>query len=251
MTMKQTMVGLLMLVASSGAVAQVPHTISYQAMATRNGAPLQGSHQVTVRWYDGVAATEARFEEYYDADFVDGVVSLQLGEQRGLPMELLTEGTVYLGIQVDADEEMFPRTALTSVPYALNAEHAATATALDREVSGVVTSVNEVAGNVRLVGDENTRITKNGNTLTISATPPSRPLVNGVVTPDGRSSTFTVASPAPLTLRSRITAVVISQSGESIGCCVSKIDEMAGTFTITTAAILLPTERIHWFLLSE
>lgn len=251
MTTKLTAIVTLMLMASGVVMAQLPQTISYQALATRNGEALQGVHHVTVRWYDAVAATTVRFEEQYDAEFVGGVVALNLGLQNGLPLDLLAEGTVYLGLSIDGDEELFPRTALTSVPYALNALHAETATSLDREVSGVVTSVNEVAGNVRLIGDASTRVTKNGNVITISASPPSHALVNGVVTPDGRSSTFTVASPSPLTLRSRITAVVISQSGESIGCCVSKIDEMAGTFTITTAAILLPTERIHWFLLSE
>ncbi|CAN5568468.1 hypothetical protein BH10BAC6_BH10BAC6_13810 [soil metagenome] len=251
MTTKQSMVVVFMLIACNCAMAQLPQTISFQAYATRDGEVLHGSHRVTVRWYEGVAVAVVRFEEYYDAEFISGVVALSLGSQSGLPLDLLAGGTVYLGISVDGEEEMMPRTALASVPYALNASHAETATALDREVSGVVTSVNEVAGNVRLIGDASTRVTKNGNTITISASPPSQPLVNGVVTPDGRSSTFTVTAPKTLSARTRITAVVIAQSGESIGCCVSKIDEMAGTFSITTAAILLPTERIHWFLLSE
>jgi hypothetical protein len=157
---------------------------------------------------------------------------------------------VYLGITIDDDDELSPRTALTVVPYALNAMHAETAVALDREVTGVVTSVNEVAGNVRIMGDATTRVTKTGNVITISSLASKQP-ISGSVTPDGRSSTFLVRPNTTLTSSSRITATVVTPTGESIGCSVVSIDPSANTFTIRTAAVLLPSERLYWFLLQE
>lgn len=248
--MTNSVIVALMLTASVVATAQLPQTISFQAVATRNGVPVRGMHHVVLHWYASPTSPDVLFEEWYDASFMDGLVDLRLGEQNGLPLDLLATGTVYIGITIDDDSEMVPRTALTTVPFALFAQHAETATALDRDVSGVVTSINEVAGSVRFVGDATTRVTTSGNVITISS-PPSRSFANGVVTPDGHSCTFVVRPSITITPTTRFGATVITPTGESIGCTVRSVDPMANAFTIVTAAVLLPTERIHWFLLSE
>src|SRR5206468_924397 len=97
--------------------------------------------------------------------------------------------TYWLGVSVDGGAEMTPRTSLTSVPYALHAEVADRAAFIDANAKGVVTSINELDGPIRIIGDSTTKVSMSGNVLTISALP------DGIQTIKNTDGTISIASP--------------------------------------------------------
>ena len=69
---------------------------------------------------------------------VNGIYSVPLGADGSLTTPMLTAGTLWLGLQVNADGEMSPRLQLGSVPYAL--------AALELQCAGCVTKAQLGAG---------------------------------------------------------------------------------------------------------
>jgi len=156
---------------SAGAsYAQVPQKISYQGVITgSNGEHLNGKHTLEVRLYDSIVSGKLLFFETHEVELTDGLFSIQIGSVNNFPPSLTFESPYFLAVRVDNSIEL-PRTQFTSVPYALNAAHANIADELSSSARGVVTSINEVSGPVRIKGDSLTAITQNGNEITIRAT---------------------------------------------------------------------------------
>lgn len=133
------------------AYAQPPRRISYQGMlANPDGSPVSdGSHALVIRLY--TAGGLALFTEQQTVTTMHGLFNMDIGAITPLPPSLTFGEPYFLGISVDAGAELTPRTALSSVPYALNG-----------------TSVNGAAGPITLEGTGNTTITRNGNVITVN-----------------------------------------------------------------------------------
>ncbi|MFV1980153.1 MAG: hypothetical protein ACC655_03295, partial [Rhodothermia bacterium] len=110
----------LQLVIVQTAFAQAPETISFQGFLTDSltGTPTNTSvATIQFKLYDG--ATEVWSETHFPVIVTEGVFNLTLG--LGTPFDTLSFRRPYsLGIKVDSDNEIVPRTSLTSAPYALN-----------------------------------------------------------------------------------------------------------------------------------
>lgn len=136
----------VMLSISTRAVAgPMPRMLQNYGMVTDlSGQGLTGEHRVVFRLYDSPDGTLVLWEETKLLTFLQGAYRATLGNQVGLPAELFLIGDLYLGITVDGDSEMKPRTPISSVPFARVAE-VAQGLSVDAMVSRlVIEGVGEV-----------------------------------------------------------------------------------------------------------
>jgi endosialidase-like protein len=108
--------------------AEIPTYISYQGrLLDSNGDPMTDvEHDIVLNIYvDDVTPTPLWSSGILTGTPSDGLFSIHLGP---IPSSVFTEGSQrYLGITIDSDPEMTPRTEITSVPYAYRSQVADTA----------------------------------------------------------------------------------------------------------------------------
>ena len=151
------------------AAAQAPRTISYQGVLTNGGAAADGQHLITIALYDSLAAGTILYQESQQITIAGGIFNIEIGSQSPIPQTLAFDQPYFLGVTVDGNPEMAPRTALSAAPYALSANIAELAEGLTPDARGVVTSINELGGPLRITGDSITTVTETGNDITIHA----------------------------------------------------------------------------------
>ena len=101
--------------------AVVPHTISYQG-ALRDG---EGDivpddiYSIEFNIYDVVSGGTALWTETQSVEVLDGIFSVTLGEL--VYLGLAFDVPYWLGIEVESEGELAPRTELTAAPYAFRA----------------------------------------------------------------------------------------------------------------------------------
>lgn len=222
-------------------LAQVPKTITIQVYLEQGGSPLSGKHDLTVTWYDRPVGGINRYTETVTVDAIDGIATLLAGSTNPIPDSLLLTGPLWLSFSIDGAPELLPRTVLSSVPYALLAQHAMVADALSPEVTGVVTSINEIAGGVEVVGTNGITISRNGNTLNIAQ---SAKAIRGRVDAVAGQYRYRVTTNSPFNNPTMICAVVHSDT--FVGVTPMQVDATLGAFTLVTAAPLLDGEWIEW-----
>lgn len=173
MTVKK-LYGLCIVIAAMSVVtlvrAQIPRQISYQGMIVgAGGQPIaDGNHTLELRIYDAATGSAPLHTESHNAVTQGGIFSVVMGLQTPFPTSLVFDRQYWLGVAVDGTSEMSPRTALTSAPYALNAATSDVALSVSPDAVGVVTSLNEIDGPVRLVNsDSSISISQSGNVITI------------------------------------------------------------------------------------
>jgi hypothetical protein len=111
---------------SISAFAAVPATLTQQGriLDATSGDPVSSKVQIVFNVYAKATGGTALWTEQQNITLDDGYFSAQLGSVTPIP-DTLFDGTVrYLGVTVGADDEMAPREAITSVPYAMNAASA-------------------------------------------------------------------------------------------------------------------------------
>ena len=104
--------------------AAVPHLIRFQGKVTdTQGAPLNGSYNITFRVYDAASGGTLLWSETQSAIPVNnGVFTVLLGNVTSL--DLPFDIQYWLSIEVNNDGEMAPRQQIASVGYAIRAETA-------------------------------------------------------------------------------------------------------------------------------
>jgi hypothetical protein len=108
---------------SISAFAAVPATLTQQGriLDATTGDPVSSKLKIVFNVYADAKGGTALWTEEQNITLDDGYFSAQLGSVTAIPATLF-DGTVrYLGVTVGADDEMAPREAITSVPYAMNA----------------------------------------------------------------------------------------------------------------------------------
>gem|GEM_PF-1377827 len=108
----------------AASAAEVPRLMSYQGMLTgTDGMPTAGSHDLRFRIYSGAQEdAEILWEESHTGvEVLDGVFSVVLGSLTAMGDDLFDSGELWLGVKVDSDPEMSPRTRITPVPWAMRA----------------------------------------------------------------------------------------------------------------------------------
>ncbi len=105
----------------SDAQSQAPKKMSYQGkLADNDGNPVSdGSYNIKFSIYDVVNSGTAIWEETQGVTVQEGLFNVLLGDLNAL--NLAFNNQYWLGVKVDSDAEMIPRTALASTPYSLHA----------------------------------------------------------------------------------------------------------------------------------
>ncbi|MEW6411716.1 MAG: hypothetical protein AB1483_04485 [Candidatus Zixiibacteriota bacterium] len=119
---------IILVLMAAGVFAQAPGTMTYQGKLTDDALnPISSATFVTFRIYD---AEDAAIETELWADTMtvipneQGVFTVELGGTEPFPPGLFDGNVRYLGIQVEEDEEMMPRQAITSSPYSMSVGNA-------------------------------------------------------------------------------------------------------------------------------
>lgn len=103
------------------------NTIPYQGrLADANGSPLTDTYPMIFRLYNAASGGVPLWEEQWtgpnSVHVSDGLFNVMLGSLNSIPQNVITDnGTLFLGITVDTDDEMIPRVQLGSVPFSVQA----------------------------------------------------------------------------------------------------------------------------------
>ncbi|MCC7437977.1 MAG: hypothetical protein IT211_05715 [Armatimonadetes bacterium] len=168
-TLRRTLsVALATLALGATALAQAPRTMSYQGLLTDANGNLisDGNHTLRLSLYESASGGSAMFSETQTVPVVRGLFNIIIGSATPISSTLLFNRAYFLGVSVDGEAELAPRTPLTTSPYAFYADVAG---GLAPGATGVVTSLNGSDGALTLVGGGATTITKEGQTITISS----------------------------------------------------------------------------------
>jgi len=136
----------LSIVLSLTATATPPPLVSYQGRLTDSaGNPVKDStYNVTFLLYsDPTALTPVWWQESRSVTTVDGLFSINLGSDFGLDYSTLQNfpyGYAFLGIKVGSEPELTPRTRLTSVFYAMDADHSNSTSSVNGATGGSILS---------------------------------------------------------------------------------------------------------------
>ncbi len=227
--------------ATAPAPNAVPNSILYQGALTHTaGRPVNGLTNITFRLYGtptgGTALwTEAHIES--NAVLVNnGLFNVLLGSLTPIPSDVWDNDYLYLGVQVNNDQEMAPREPIGAVPMAMRASVAAE---LEPDAIPVFTASTPVEY-WQVPQCDSTNYTVPGLTLNVTVDKTSKLLVN--FTGLGYSS----AARGAIYTRIFIDGVAVkTQSGQSLlsGCRNSPTDGGASpfcTFANSTVQVLEP-----------
>lgn len=151
----------------------VPTQISYQGyLADESENPIDGNRTITFRLYAAASGGSPLWEEQQTVAVENGYFSVMLGEVVPFEPTDFDGSTRYLGVEVTGSSEMTPRQPIVSVPYALSATQAVTASVAMRTLSaapgydkvlvvsaqgGDYTSINAALAAIPSGGGENNR----------------------------------------------------------------------------------------------
>jgi hypothetical protein len=108
----------VIVVAVGTSFATVPQNINYQGNLTDSGGtPVNAAVSMLFSLYDVASGGMPLWTETQTVTVTQGLYSVMLGSvtQLNLPFDV----TYYLGVKVGSDQEMTPRQAFSSIPYAL------------------------------------------------------------------------------------------------------------------------------------
>jgi hypothetical protein len=146
-------------------------TISYQgAITDAGGNLLEGNHSLKIGLYDSPTGGTPLFSDLQSVDVHLGHFDIVIGSSALIPSTLAFDKQYYLGLQIDGQSEMTPRSRLSFAPYAFRALSADVAAGLGPNATGAVTSINNQSGALTFVGGGGTTINQSGGTITISST---------------------------------------------------------------------------------
>ena len=133
-----------------------PGELSHQGrLIDSAGTPLSGDHAITFTLYDDASSGNALWTETLTASFEDGHFSVVLGADSPFEAGDFDGSTRYLGLAVDGGTELSPRISVVSVPYAIHAGSADTATSADTALTAEsVTGGSVNATSVTVAGSE-------------------------------------------------------------------------------------------------
>ncbi|MCP4568774.1 MAG: tail fiber domain-containing protein [FCB group bacterium] len=111
---------LVIMVFTSTAVAEDTLLINYQGYLTDSGGdPITSEVPITFTIYSGSSSIDGLWSEtHLSVDVNDGVFSVVLGSVAALPTSVFDGSNRWLGITVNSDSEISPRTLITSVAAA-------------------------------------------------------------------------------------------------------------------------------------
>lgn len=146
--------GALLTIGVTAARADAPDSVNYQSiLKTSGGSPVpDGNYTVTLKIYDVAAGPNpALWSETKSVTTVGGLFTTLLGSVTPLPGSVFSGPNRFLGITVNPDPEMTPRTAIVSVAYAYRAVDADSADVARGTATNSVTSFSLVDGSIQFI----------------------------------------------------------------------------------------------------
>jgi len=195
-----------------------------------------------VRWYAVAVGGVPLAVEELRVTLVGGICTVVLGATSPLPMATIRNGKAFLGISVDGALERTPKTELVPTAFTQNAAIADVARALSPEVTGLVTSLNEIAGSISLLGESGVRVRRDGNILRIGRT--TDVVERGQIIGDNKTfifryrPTMIVSDPSAVTFR-----VVADTTTIAVTLAINTTNN---EMIFRTSAPLLATETLEW-----
>lgn len=207
---------------------------------------VDGPCRLTIRWYDGAIGGTFVDEEFLDVNVLHGRVDVVLAVSDDV-RRLLRDGMAWIGVSINMGPERQPRLRIVSAPAALLAERSRFADRLSPDVTGLVTSLNEVAGAVKIIGEDGIDIRRDDDALIISRSARAKQH-RGSVAGDGTTSLFTITLPLPISAAS-LFHVVVQSGSTTIACSIESVDDNGRQIHVRTAAPLLTSESLEWTLI--
>lgn len=231
----------ILLITTYHASAQLPPTMEVRLVLGDAMTP-DGTHQISVRWYSSPVGGISVAGEDLEVDLVNGSCTVLFGRTSPLPLTLLRSGAAQIGVSVDGGQERSPRTELIPSAFSHLAAIAEVARSLAPEATGLVSSINEMAGAINLVADPGVRITRDGNLLRIGRA--EAVVERGTLTGNGRAFLFVVTPLVQVGDAGDVTYRVIAGT-TTISASIT-LDKGSNTLVFVTSATLLPTETLEW-----
>lgn len=224
-------------------------TVAAAQLATSIAVPLaidapdmrDGVRAVTVRWYESAVGGQSTETETTSLDIQSGRATLVLGMNSPLPKTLLEGGHAWISVTFQGLQEPTQRYELLPNAFAQTSAYAHVAAALDPRATGLVTSINEVAGAVELVGENGLTVTRRGRQLIVTGNAQSE---SGSIVGNGTEWQFTIR-PAFSTATPLLMTCAVESPYDSIAT-TWRFDAPSGTYIISTSAVLQPDETLHW-----
>ena len=107
---------------------QVPHLINYQGKLMDEGSPLNGSAKITFTINDELTSGNILWsEEHQNIVVENGIFNVILGSKENIDASLFKDNiNCFLGITVN-DQELSPRSQITSTAYSIQSENSISA----------------------------------------------------------------------------------------------------------------------------
>lgn len=233
---------ILLCLAAYTAQAQMPQIIAIP-LQIESPDLRDGLYDVTVRWYDQAIGGLQFGTEMLAINIKSGVSTITLGNASPLPRALLETGSAWISIQFVGVQEPTFRYHVTPQAFAQTAAFALVAASLDPRATGLVTSINEMAGALELRGTRGIRVQRDGRTLTIMS---NQIDTAGEFHGDGKSYEFSLPINDSGIATSQLECTVFSR--ESLIHASAWFDSTSATYRIRTSAILMPGETLRWKL---
>ncbi len=114
------MLAVICIVVAGSVYADAPTTMNYQGLLTDGGgSPVaDSSYSVVFTIYDAAAVGNSKWTETQNVTTTSGLFAVLLGSVNPVMDTVFNGTTRYLGIKIETDAEISPRTALVTVPYA-------------------------------------------------------------------------------------------------------------------------------------
>ncbi len=115
---------LLVAIAAPTVASATPTTMMHQGrLLDSNGDPINGAASLDINFWDAESSGNSMWFGEADVILENGYYAVVLGSgaMPALTADLFTTDSVWLGVRVDTDAEL-PRTPVTSVPFALEAQ---------------------------------------------------------------------------------------------------------------------------------
>ncbi|MFN4984770.1 MAG: hypothetical protein ACK5GI_01325 [Ignavibacteria bacterium] len=232
---------LFVLLSSSALLqAQMPSVVSVP-IAIDSPDLRDGDFDVTIRWYDDALQGMLYGAERTTISITQGRSTIVLGNASPLPQALLESGRAWITVQFTGYAEPNERYVINPAAFSQVAGFAMVAASIDPRATGIVTSLNELAGAIELASGSGISIERSGNTLVINQ---RDNVEEGIVRGDGINWTYRVQLSNPKMNGMPLTCGI--ESDTDIAYVSAQYDPATQTYLLMSSAILTTSEIIRW-----
>lgn len=233
---------LLLLIATASAAAQITELVAV-TIAIESPDARDGVYPVTARWYNEASAGLPQGTERTTLTISNGQATVVLGSASPLPTLLLERGQAWISVQFDGAAEPTNRHHVVPHAFAHTAGFAHMAASLDPRATGIVTSINEIAGPVEITARKGISISRNGHQLILEH---RSAFEQGVLFGDGTRWEYSITPQDSMLLGQIMHCEIDSKRDHILVHC--RYDQQRNCYIAQTSALLQPDESLRWYI---